>query len=168
MRHLWLTLFGCLCLATQAQAALCTLAWNANTEEDLAGYRVYHAVSSRGQTIGSPNASVGLALTATCEQIGVTQDGLTHFIVVTAIDLGGLESGASNEVSVVLPIVEPPPPPPPPPTPPPICVRRNKHGRCTKWGTVPLASASSDLLLIPYVTDAEDEPPTTEKGVPPE
>jgi hypothetical protein len=193
----YLLMVWLLCWAAPAQAALCTLAWDANIEEDLAGYRVYHAVTSHGQAIGSPNASVGVATTATCEQIGVTQDGLTHYVVVTALDLSGLEGGSSNEVSIVLPVVGPPPPPPvdtdgdgiidsldgcptqpgpssnngcpiiapppPPPPPPPVCIRMNKHGRCTKWGTVPLASVSHAPLDIPFVMDAEDEP---EKGTP--
>jgi uncharacterized repeat protein (TIGR02543 family) len=69
------------------------LAWDANTELDLAGYRVYYGTSSGNY--GSP-VSVGNVTTYTLT--GLTQ-GPTYFVAVTAIDTLLDESGYSNGVS---------------------------------------------------------------------
>lgn len=106
MLRLWLVLFYVLWAST-AEAALCTLTWNANSETDLAGYRAYHALSSNGYSMGHPNLVLGLETTTTCEALAVIADGLTHFFVVTATNTEGLESAPSNEVSILVPI--PPP-----------------------------------------------------------
>ena len=82
-----------------------TLAWDANTEPDLAGYRIYQS-----RTAGGPYTQIG--------QVGVmpapewTVTGLTngtYFWVVTARNLAGMESGYSNEVSKTISL--PPAPP---------------------------------------------------------
>ncbi len=75
--------------ATPAQAAL---AWDANTETDLAGYKVYYGTTS-GQY-----ASVVDVGNQTSYTLTGLQAGLTYFISATAYDTGGLESGHSNEV----------------------------------------------------------------------
>ncbi|MBS0184052.1 MAG: fibronectin type III domain-containing protein [Nitrospira sp.] len=72
-----------------------TLTWNANTERDLAGYRVYRATSSG--TYGAPIATIQGNMPnyiATGLQFGTT-----YFFVVTAFDIAGNESAYSNEVS---------------------------------------------------------------------
>jgi fibronectin type 3 domain-containing protein len=72
-----------------------TLTWNANTEIDLAGYKVYRATSS-----GAYGAAI-----ATLQGKGTSyiatglQSGTTYFFVITAFDSAGNESAASNEVS---------------------------------------------------------------------
>lgn len=72
-----------------------TLTWNANTESDLAGYRVYRATSSG--TYGAPIATIQ-GNTASYIATGL-QYGTTYFFVVTAFDIAGNESTYSNEVS---------------------------------------------------------------------
>jgi hypothetical protein len=70
-----------------------TLAWDPNSEPDLAGYRLYYGVASRTydhtlEVIGDTQVSVdGLEL------------GTTYYFAVTAHNTAGLESDYSNEVS---------------------------------------------------------------------
>jgi hypothetical protein len=72
-----------------------TLIWNANTESDLAGYKVYRATASGAY--GAPIAT----LTGNVTNYVATglQVGTTYFFVVTAYDNAGNESIVSNEVS---------------------------------------------------------------------
>ncbi len=72
-----------------------TLTWNANTESDLAGYRVYRATSSG--TYGAPITTIQ-GNTPNYIATGL-QFGTTYFFVVTAFDIAGNESVYSNEVS---------------------------------------------------------------------
>ena len=73
------------------------LSWNANSEPDLAGYRVY-----RSTTQGSGYEEVTSALiTDTSYTDPVGAEG-TCYYVVTAEDVAGNESGYSNEASVTL------------------------------------------------------------------
>jgi hypothetical protein len=73
------------------------LAWDANTEPDVTGYKVYSGTTSG--TYGTP-VDVGNVLTRTVT--GLT-DGQTYFFAVTAYDSFGNESGYSNEVSYLVP-----------------------------------------------------------------
>ena len=76
-----------------------TLSWTANTEPDLAGYRIYYNNSPGGQTIpGPPNATI-LAPTTT-HTLGAISDG-QYYAKITAYDQSGNESAASSEVSFV-------------------------------------------------------------------
>lgn len=78
-------------------AAQLKLAWNANAESDLAGYKVYYGTGSR--TYGSP-INVGNVTTYTLTGLIA---GQTYYIAVTAFDTAVPvnESGYSNEVSGV-------------------------------------------------------------------
>jgi hypothetical protein len=72
-----------------------TLTWNANTENDLAGYKIYRATASGGY--GAPIATLQGNVT-TYIAAGL-QVGTTYFFVVTAYDSAGNESALSNEVN---------------------------------------------------------------------
>lgn len=72
-----------------------TLNWLANTESDLAGYKIYRGTVSG--SYGSPIAVLGN--TATTHTVSALQSGVTYFFVITAYDVAGNESGYSNEVS---------------------------------------------------------------------
>jgi fibronectin type 3 domain-containing protein len=72
-----------------------TLTWNANTESDLAGYKIYRATTSGGY--GAPIATVQGNVT-TYIATGL-QSPATYFFIITAYDSAGNESPFSNEVS---------------------------------------------------------------------
>jgi len=72
-----------------------TLMWNANTDSDLAGYKIYQA--NKSGAYGAPVATLQGNITsyvATGLQVGTT-----YFFIVTAYDTAGNESLHSNEVS---------------------------------------------------------------------
>ena len=73
------------------------LAWDANTEPDLSGYKLYYGTASG--TYGTP-INVGNVTTYTVT--GLT-DGQTYYFAVTAYDSVGNESGYSNEVAYIVP-----------------------------------------------------------------
>jgi hypothetical protein len=80
---------------TAAQSA--TLAWDRNSETNIAKYKLYYGTQS-----GSPSQSldVGNVTSATVPNLN---DGTTYFFTVTAINTAGLESQPSNEVSYTTP-----------------------------------------------------------------
>lgn len=81
-------------LHSSAQAV--GLAWDANTEADIAGYRLYYGVSSGTYTMMIDTEST---TSATVSDLAV---GSTYFFAVTAYNTSGLESPLSNEVSVMV------------------------------------------------------------------
>ena len=70
-----------------------TLAWDANSETDLAGYRVYVGQESGKRTT---SFEAGRATTITLENLTA---GATYYVSVTAYNTTGLESLPSEEVS---------------------------------------------------------------------
>ena len=70
-----------------------TLAWDANTESDLAGYKVYYGTASK--SYGTP-VNVG---NVTTYQLTGLVPGQVYYIALTAYDTSYNESGYSNEVS---------------------------------------------------------------------
>jgi chitodextrinase len=71
------------------------LTWNANSESDLAGYKVYRAMSSGAY--GAPVTTLSGNVT-TYIAPGL-QPLTTYWFVITAYDSAGNESARSNEVS---------------------------------------------------------------------
>ena len=82
------------CFSGLAQAGI-SLAWDANTEPDIAGYRIYYGSSSGNYTV---TVDVGNTTVATLANLQTDQ---TYFFVVTAYDTAGVESLPSNEVNSV-------------------------------------------------------------------
>ncbi|TKB66637.1 MAG: hypothetical protein E8D47_06590 [Nitrospira sp.] len=76
-------------------AGTATLTWNASTESDLTGYKVYRGTASG--TYGAP--LVTLPKTTTNYTAAGLQNGTTYFFVITGYDSSGNESTYSNEVS---------------------------------------------------------------------
>jgi len=86
---------------TAALAGNAILTWDANTESNLAGYKVYYGTSSRNY--GAP-IDVGNQTTYTVSGL----NGQTYYFAVTAYNTSGTESGYSAEVSKSFPNTIPP------------------------------------------------------------
>ena len=98
-------LFSALILALTApylHAADISLAWDPNTESDLAGYKVYYGTSARQYSRFAGFEEYTL-LAGSVHQPSFTATGLpagTYYFAVTAYNLSGYESDYSNELPV--------------------------------------------------------------------
>ena len=81
---------------SQAAASSVQLAWDANSEPDLAGYVLVY-----GTAPGVYTQSVSLAATATTHEVSGLSDG-TYYFAIRAFNAAGLQSAYSNEVAVVV------------------------------------------------------------------
>ncbi len=81
--------------APQPTTGSVTLFWSANTESDLAGYKVYRATSSGGYSVPIATLTAG---TTQYISSGLAK-GSTYFFVITAYDQAGNESPYSSETS---------------------------------------------------------------------
>jgi hypothetical protein len=79
-------------LATISLARAVTLSWNANTESNIAGYRLYYG------TTEAPYSSM-LEVNSTATTVSGLQNGATYTFAVTAYDTTGAESAFSVPVS---------------------------------------------------------------------
>lgn len=75
------------------------VSWNANTESDLAGYKIYYGTQSR--TYSSP-VNVGKVTGYQFNNVGTG----TYYLAVTAYDTSGNESGYSSEARVNVPATQ--------------------------------------------------------------
>ncbi|TAK08599.1 MAG: hypothetical protein EPO39_04195, partial [Candidatus Manganitrophaceae bacterium] len=85
-------IFSVIYFSPTAFAADATLTWSANTESDLAGYKIYYGTASRKY---GPAINVGK--TTTYLLTGLANQ--TYYFALTAYDTAGNESGYSVEVS---------------------------------------------------------------------
>ncbi len=83
-----------------------TLTWNANSEQDLAGYRIYQC-SQLPCTLASGKAS-SLATLGTATTFNIGTPTVTQYYFVTAYNFSNSESGDSNVVTFT-PAGSPPP-----------------------------------------------------------
>jgi hypothetical protein len=90
-------------LSGQAQAATATVTWDANTEPDLAGYKVHYGTSP-----GTYDTTVDVG-NVTSYGTPTLTDGTTYYFAVTAYDGTGNQSLPSLEVSLAIPGVNTPP-----------------------------------------------------------
>ena len=116
MRHLLICVVTCIAIfiysSSPSYALDVTLAWDANNETDLAGYKIYYKPgASGGQNLanypgkgaaeGDSPIVVPLGSLANAASPEFTVHGLvdnTYYFVATAYNTEGLESGPSNEV----------------------------------------------------------------------
>jgi len=84
-------------ISVWARAEQVTLAWDANTETDLAGYRIHYGTAS-----GSYTASVDVHNVITYTVTGLNA-GQTYYFAASAYDTSGTESGYSIEVRHSIP-----------------------------------------------------------------
>lgn len=95
IRQILVTILALVACSAAVLAANVTLAWDPNTESDLAGYKLYYGTASG---VYGTVISVG-------NQTTYTVTGLpagTYYFAVTAYNTEGLESGFSNEVSATV------------------------------------------------------------------
>ena len=83
-----------LLISVWARAAQVTLAWDANTESDLAGYRIHYGTASGSYTV---TVAVDKS-TPTCTILNLSA-GQTYYFAASAYNTSGASSGYSNEVS---------------------------------------------------------------------
>ncbi|MEJ2629158.1 MAG: fibronectin type III domain-containing protein, partial [bacterium] len=78
------------------------VSWTANSEPDLAGYKVYYGMESKNysQFVNAGNTTI--------YSIGTLTAGQTYYFAVTAYDESGNESDWSTEVSFEVQDTEPP------------------------------------------------------------
>ncbi len=88
----------------QLLAVSIEVSWNANTETDLAGYKVYYGTQS-GTYASTLNT--GKTTTATIDNL---QTGKTYYVTMSAYDTSGNESEKSAEVSISIPVPDTTPP----------------------------------------------------------
>src|SRR5881397_2778440 len=96
-----LTVF-CSLAPASSSAAQVTFAWNADTEPDLAGYKLYYGFSS-----GSYQFSVDVGNLTSYTLSGLLE-GRIYYFAATAYNLSLAESDFSNEVSKAIADVTPP------------------------------------------------------------
>jgi len=83
-------------------SSIVTFEWDANTETDLAGYRIYQSTVSGIYTYGPTSPNLIVTIPAGTEEATVEIGDGTYFWVATAFDTEGLESGSSNEITATL------------------------------------------------------------------
>jgi hypothetical protein len=83
-----------LLISVWARAAQVTLAWDANTESDLAGYHIHYGTASGSYTV---TVAVDKS-TPTCTILNLSA-GQTYYFAASAYNTSGASSGYSNEVS---------------------------------------------------------------------
>lgn len=115
-------------LAGSASGGQVTLAWDANTEPDLAGYRIWYGQSSG--MYGPPTPiNVGNVTTYTVNGLS---SGVTYYFAATAYDTLGNESGYSNEVAYAPPAITHT-----------VTVTHGPGGTVDQNGAVPVADGAS-------------------------
>ena len=120
MKKLIITAIVFLLLAGTAIASSISFRWDANTESDLAKYKLYQTETAGGpytkaQVVGEGNL-VAIVMVDLPNNIHPTEYTLEnvadgrHYWVLTAADLSNNESGFSNEVTTVIDSTPPAPP----------------------------------------------------------
>lgn len=102
LRGFFLLLFVCFTVS-EGYSAEVNLAWDPNTESDVAGYKVYYGLGSR-----SYDRVVEVGNSTSCVVTGLEQ-GRTYYFAATAVNTSNIESDFSNEVSAALSISNQPP-----------------------------------------------------------
>lgn len=97
VRHAWIVLAVLLLAAGRADAQSITLAWDPNSENDLAGYIIGYGTAP-GQN--QKTVDVGMATQWT---VGGLSAGKTYYFRVFAYNTAGAKSGPSREVSTTMP-----------------------------------------------------------------
>ena len=107
-------------IASKIEGEFVGFVWDASTETDLAGYRIYRSDTAGSYVYGEESlnlvfdvACTGGNTTVACTtwQTDMTPLG-TWFFVITAFDFAGNESAPSDELTETVVAYNPPPAPP--------------------------------------------------------
>ncbi len=93
------------CTSPLAHAATVTLAWDANTESDLAGYKLYYGDMPRAQEDYSQSVTIGNKDASTWE---LSLEPGVYYFAITAYDSSGNESAPSTELMTEVVSIDPP------------------------------------------------------------
>ena len=93
-----LTMLFVLLFCSMAWATTVQLMWDANTEPDFAGYRIYQSLESGVYSFDTPIKDISVGTETVT--FTVSENGRVYW-VATAYDDDGLESEPSNEVSTI-------------------------------------------------------------------
>ncbi|KKM18741.1 hypothetical protein LCGC14_1662690 [marine sediment metagenome] len=96
MKKVLLTTLFILFYSTITWAESVTLAWDANSESDLAGYKMYV-----GNVSGTYTSITDVTNVTQYEVLNLIV-GTTYYFAVTAYDTSANESGYSNEISTTI------------------------------------------------------------------
>lgn len=99
-----LTLFTLIFTGLLQAGQSVTVSWDANTEDDLAGYKVFYGTASRSY---SDSTILGRS---TSFSLGNVEAGKTYYFIVKAYDTSGNDSAPSQEVSIFVPQQDTEPP----------------------------------------------------------
>ena len=105
----WARALAAVLVLWSSTAGGATLTWDANSEPDVAGYRVYQC-GQQPCTQSSGNASLLVTL-GTGTSFNVGTPAVTQYYFITAYDFANHESGSSN-LAIFTPVGSPPPPMP--------------------------------------------------------
>ena len=111
----WLRATVGVLILSSSPAWSATLNWSPNTDQDLAGYRVYRC-SQQPCSRASGKATV-MAVLGTVAQLDIGVPAVTQYYFITAYDLSNNESSESSLVTFVPAGSPPPVAVSPPPTP---------------------------------------------------
>jgi len=115
-----------------SSAAQVTLAWDANTDPNVAGYKLYYGISS-----GSYQFSVDVGNQTSYTLSGLLE-GQTYYFTAIDYNLSLNESGFSNEVSKAIPDV----------TPPTVSIGAPANGVTVSGTTVTVSASASDNVGV--------------------
>lgn len=87
------------------QAAVVDVSWNANTEADLAGYKLYYGTDS-----GVYGLPVDVGKVTSYSVTVNPKVTTTYYVTLTAYDMSGNESPKSDEASITVTVADTTPP----------------------------------------------------------
>lgn len=90
----WSTVSNLAVVVSGDSTCVVTLAWDANSEPDLAGYRLKY-----GTAPDTHDTVIDVGLVTRYSVVGQLLYGVAYYFVVTAYNEAGLESDKSNEIS---------------------------------------------------------------------
>ena len=105
MKRIFLLLAFMLLPLLSLQAAVVDVSWNANTEADLAGYKLYY-----GTTSGVYGLPVDVGKVTSYSVTVNPKVTTTYYVTLTAYDMSGNESPKSDEASITVTVADTTPP----------------------------------------------------------